>query len=104
MLRRKKTLILIPAILLIPILLGMTPLTIAHRLSSGTPFGQCKEAGCQNHCPFHSITTHEDLPAGLLASTSLDRELVHSHDTRIPVFFIIDFNTCFDFNSIPLRC
>jgi len=35
MLGRHKLLLLIPAILLIPILLGMTPLNMGHRLASG---------------------------------------------------------------------
>ena len=38
MLGRHKLLLLIPAVILIPILLGMTPLKMSYRLASGGPF------------------------------------------------------------------
>jgi hypothetical protein len=43
MLGRSKWLILIPAIILIPILLGMTPLTLLHKLGSGCPFSHDRQ-------------------------------------------------------------
>ena len=43
MLGRHKLLILIPAILLIPILFGMIPLNMAHKLASGGPFTHGKQ-------------------------------------------------------------
>jgi len=43
MLDRSKWLILIPAIILIPILLGMTPLNLLHKLGSGCVFFHDKQ-------------------------------------------------------------
>ena len=60
MLGKHKLLTLIPAILLIPILLGMTPLNMAHKLASGGSFTHCKQAQWSNHCPFNSVISHED--------------------------------------------
>jgi len=102
MLSRHKLLLLIPAMLLIPIFLGMIPLNMAHKLASGGPFTHCKQVQWSNHCPFHSIASHDDptivsLNPSLLGQEStptldievLDRDSIHSNIT---------------FNSIPLRC
>ena len=43
MLGRSKWLIMIPAIILIPILLGITPLTLLHKLGSGCLFFHDKQ-------------------------------------------------------------
>ncbi len=70
MLGRHKLLILIPAIILIPVLLGMTPLNMAHRLASGGALAHGKQACWSNYCPFHSITSHDNqiLPSLSLAT------------------------------------
>jgi hypothetical protein len=102
MLGRHKLLILIPAILLIPILLGMTPLNIAHKLASGGPFSHCKQAQWSNHCPFHSITSYDDPTIVNLSLNSLDHETTPSFDIRVldPDFIYSDTIS----NSVPLRC
>jgi hypothetical protein len=102
MLGKRKLLLLIPVILLVPILLGMTPLNMAHKLASGGPFTHCKQVQCSNHCPFHSIASHDDPTIVNLNSTSLDQE-------STPTFGIIvldpdSIHSNVTFGSVLLRC
>ena len=99
---RDKLLLLIPAILLIPILLGMTPLNMAHRLATGGPFTHCKQAQWSNHCPFHSITSHGDPTIVNLNSTLLDQESTSALDIQVLDLDFIHSNITV--NSVPLRC
>lgn len=102
MLGRHKLLILIPAILLVPVLLGMTPLNIAHRLASGDPFTHCKQAQWSNHCPFHSIASHYDPTIVNLNLTPLDQGSTPRLD--IHVLDPDSIHSNITFNSVPLRC
>jgi hypothetical protein len=102
MLGRHKLLILIPAVILIPILLGMTPLNIAHKLASGGPFTHCKQVQWSNHCPFHSIASHDDPTIVNLNSSSLYQESTPALD--IQVFYPDSIHSNVTFNSVPLRC
>jgi len=102
MLGRHKLLILITAIFFIPILLGMTPLTMAHRLASGGPLTHCKEAQLSNHCPFHSIASHDDPTIVNLNSTLLGQESTPTID--IEVLDPDSIHSNLSFNSVPLRC
>jgi hypothetical protein len=102
MLRRHKLLILIPAILVIPILLGMTPLNMAHRLASGGPFTHCKQAQWSNHCPFHSLVSHDDSTVVNLNSTPLGQESTPTFDIQV---LGADYIPCsISAYSVPLRC
>ena len=60
MFRRKKLLILIPTLLLIPLLLGMIPINMAHKLAQGGAFAQGSH-GCSRRIvlltPSSPITT-----------------------------------------------
>ena len=103
MLRRHKLLILIPAILLLPILLGMTPLNMAHRLASGGPFTHCKQAQWSNHCLFHSVTSHHDPTIINLDLTLLDQDSTPTFDIQA----ILDpesIHSNIICSSVPLRC
>ena len=102
MLSRHKLLILIPVILLIPILFGMTPLNMAHRLASGGPLTHCKQAQWSNSCPFHSIASHDDPTIVGLNLTPLDQESESASDINILDPDSIPSNITF--NSVPLRC
>jgi hypothetical protein len=102
MLGRHKLLFLIAAVILVPILLGMTPLNIAHRLASGGPFTHCKQAQWSNLCPFHSLTSHEDPTIVNLKLTPLDQESTPTSDIHD-----LDPDSTHSnmiFNSVPLRC
>lgn len=102
MLRREKLLILIPAMLLIPILLGMAPLNMAHRLANGMPFIHGKQGCSNNQCPFQCLISHDDPPVEILNSTPLDQGLLHSQEVRIAV--LDSFHSSIDSHFIPLRC
>ena len=102
MLRRNKLLILIPAILLIPILLGMTPLSMAHKLSNGGPFTHGKQVRLSNHCLFHSLTSYNDLTVAILNSALLDQQSLSPQELWIPVLDSVRSNAFF--NPVPLRC
>jgi hypothetical protein len=102
MLGRHKLLILIPAIVLIPILLGMTPLNMAHRLANGGPFTHGKQGCLNNYCPFDSFISHDDPIVINLASLPLDQGTVP--DPGIQVVEVDSFHSNRAFNLIPLRC
>ena len=102
MLRRKKLLILIPTLLLIPILLAMTPFNMAHKLANGMPITHGKQGCCNNHCPFNSLVSYDDLTVGILNSPPLDKELLPSQEVCLAV--PDSFHSSVYFNSIPLRC
>ena len=98
---RHKPLILVPAILLIPILLGMTPLNMAHRLASGGTTGHCKPA-LNNHCLFNSIVSHNEPTIVNLRSTPLAPESTAIFN--IQVLDLDSIHSDFFSNSVPLRC
>ena len=101
--RRHKLLILIPAIILIPIILGMIPLNMAHKLASGCPSAHCKQAQWSNQCLFHSvISPHNDSTIVSLISTTLGQESVPTFD--IQVLDPDSIHSNITFNSVPLRC
>jgi hypothetical protein len=103
MLGKHKLIFLISAMLLIPILLGMTPLSMAHRLASGGPFTHCKQVQLSNHCLFHSVTSHDDSTIVNLNLTPLDQELTSTFDIQT-----LDdpdsIHSNIFFNPVPLRC
>ena len=102
MLSRHKLLLLIPTILLIPILLGMTPLNMAHKIGAGCPFSQGKQALTCNPCPFHSIVSHDDPLIVNLNLTPLNQESTPTLD--IQVLDPDSIHSNINFNSVPLRC
>jgi hypothetical protein len=102
MLGRHKLLILIPAILLTVVFLGMIPLNMAHKLASGDPFTHCKQAQWSNHCPFHSLISHDNPFIVNLNLTPLDQESMPTLD--IQVLDPDSIHSNITFNSVPLRC
>jgi hypothetical protein len=100
MLGRHKLLFSIPAIILIPILIGMTPLNLFNKLSSQCPFSQDKRIQRAGSCLFNSIVSQVDLNVVNLDSTLLEQEstvLFH-----IKVHDLIHSNI--SLISGPLRC
>jgi len=102
MLYRKKILFLIPAMLFILMLLGMVPFNKAHKLANGAPFTHGKQECNNDQCPFQCLISHDDPPVGILNSTPLNRESLHSQELRIAL--AASFHPNIYFNSIPLRC
>ena len=102
MVRKKKLLILIPALLLIPILLGMVPLKMAHKLAQGGPFAQSSQGRC-NNCLAHSLISHNHLDAVAANATPTGQALLYSQRVLYAVPESIFSNIHFS-SSIPLRC
>jgi hypothetical protein len=102
MIFRHKLLLLIPVILLIPVLLGMMPLNVAHKFASGGPFTHCKQVQLNNHCLFHSAVSHDDPTIVNLNLTSLDQVSAPAFDIQVLDPDSIHSNTTSD--SVPLRC
>jgi len=89
--RRSHTIFLITALVLIPVLFGLTPLNFVHRLASGMPLSPIKQILKCNPKPFHSITSHpepapvavtwvlyEPRPMLFLTSATMGRNVFHS--------------------------
>jgi len=102
MFRKKRLFIMIPALLLIPILLGMIPLNMAHKLAHGGAFAQGSQGcNCKN-CPAHSLISHNHFDAEALNPASPDQGLSYCHEA----FCTIPESThpSVQILSIPLRC
>jgi len=102
MLGRHKLLILIPAIILIPILLGITPMNMIHKLGSGGPFTHGKQTQWSNHCPFHSLISHNDSTIVHLNSIPLGQDSTPTLDIGLFDLDSIYSNTTI--HPVPLRC
>ncbi len=99
---RSKIIFSVIAILLIPILLGMTPLNMVQKIGAGCPFSKGKQILNCNPCPFNSITSQEyhgiaDLPLTIFATASIDLphfDALSSHSITSNNLLIV----------VPLRC
>jgi hypothetical protein len=100
--KRSKITLSVTAIVLIPILLGMTPLNLVHKIGAGCPFSQGKQNLKCNPCPFHSIVSQDDPTVVNLNLTPLDQELTPAFDIQVLDSDSIHSNTTFNF--VPLRC
>ena len=100
--RKTGILLSITALLLIPILLGMTPLNFVHKMAAGCPFSQGKQAVKCNSCPFHSIVSQADPAVVNPDSTPLDQSPIPALGIQIadsdPILSSITDS------SAPLRC
>jgi len=99
---RSKWLIMIPAIILIPILLGMTPLNLLHKLGSGCVFSHDKQV---QKCNPSSLNSHNSPESHLLANqpiVSFDPEATPSLYSHI---LNSDLKPSLDASEFaPLRC
>jgi len=101
MFSRSKILILIPSIILIPILLGMTPLNFVHKIGNGCPLSHGKQISC-SFCPFNSIVSHDDSTIVSLSSTSIEQCLLDPFSFQVSG---LDSHLCdIHLSSFPLRC
>lgn len=101
MFRKSNWLRLLPAIILIPVLLGLAPLNFIEKMGSGCPFSHSKQITC-NHCPFNSVVSHDDYTILISNSIPPELNLPDSYSFNPPelesshhVIFV---------NSFPLRC
>jgi len=101
MFSRSKILILIPSIILIPILLGMTPLNLIQKIGSGCPFSHAKQITC-NVCPFNSIVSHDDPAVANVDSIPLEQFPLDPSRFQLSG---LDFHRSdIHLSSLPLRC
>jgi hypothetical protein len=100
--RRYSTIFLITALVLIPVLFGLTPLNFVQKLASGAPLSPVKPILNCNPCPFHSLTSHPEAVQIELSSAPMEPRpmvcLVSSTTAGdvIPSGFLPD--------PTPLRC
>jgi hypothetical protein len=69
MARKKNILFIIAALVLIPVLLGLTPVKFVQKLGSGCPFNHNKVSLSCNPCIYHSVTLQGE--TGSLALVAL---------------------------------
>jgi hypothetical protein len=100
MLGRHRLLVTISAIILIPVLLGTTPLNLFHKLSTRCPFSQEKQIQRASSCLFHSLVSQDDLNIASLDSTRLERE------STLSFYFKVhnSIHSSISLISVPLRC
>jgi hypothetical protein len=99
---RSKIIFSVTAILLIPILFGMTPLNFVQKIGAGCPFSQGKQTLTCNPCPFNSVISQEDhgiagLPSTLFVVASID----------LPGFEVLNsyaITSNSPLSVVPLRC
>jgi hypothetical protein len=58
--RQHRTIFLVTALVLIPVLFALTPLNFVQKLASGAPLSPVKPILQCNPCPFHSVTSQPD--------------------------------------------
>jgi hypothetical protein len=102
MLNRHKILFLILAVILIPILLGMTPLNLVKKFSSGWPLSNCKQTLRGDFCLFNSLISHDDLTIGILNSTLLMQDLMPSLHFQTLILPSSGYSSYL--SLVPLRC
>jgi len=102
MLRRKKLFILIPTLLLIPLLLGMVPINMAHKLAQGGAFAQGSHGCGSKNCPANSLISHNHFDAAIVNETSADHGLTYFKEALSAVPELIHSNI--HSVSTPLRC
>jgi hypothetical protein len=103
MLRNQKLLLVIPAIVLIPILLGITPLHFIQKIGAGCPFSDGKQILKCNHSLFNSIISQDDPTIVSLNSAPLDQESTPAA-SDIEVLDPDPLCSNITFSSFPLRC
>jgi hypothetical protein len=99
---RHRFLVIIPAIILIPILLGTTPMNLVHKLSGRCPLCQEKQLQRAGSCLFHSLVSQDDLNIVYLNSASSEQESTPSLHSQVLDYD--PFHSNISLESFPLRC
>jgi hypothetical protein len=99
---RSKIILSITAILLLPILLGMTPLNFVQKIGAGCPFSQTRQTLKYDFCLYNSVISQDDLGIANLPSTLFDSASVHLRGLEVLNSHPITSNI--PLSAIPLRC
>jgi hypothetical protein len=102
MFRKKRLFILIPVLLLIPLLVGMIPLNMAHKLAQRGTCAQGNQGCTCKNCPAHSLISHNHFDAAPVGGTSPDQGLTSFQKALCAVPESTHPNS--HSASIPLRC
>ncbi|MCX5855470.1 MAG: hypothetical protein NTZ24_13035 [Deltaproteobacteria bacterium] len=104
MFRKKRLFILIPTLLLIPLLFGMTPLWLVNKLSHGGHFTQSQsKQGCvHKNCFSHSLISQNHFDTVIIDAISPDQRI--SYSLKIFNAGPESFYSNIPFTSMPLRC
>jgi len=104
MFQRKKLFVLIPALLLVPLLVGMIPLKMARKPVHGGPYAQCqdKHGCCYRNCSIQSPFSQNHLDESAAHPTLPDRELARFE--KLPSSGPESSHPHTGFAAIPLRC
>jgi hypothetical protein len=98
---RKKTFIVTAALLLIPVILGLTPFVLAQRLADGGPHAH--HGPCFNHyCPFHSRVSNSGMDFVVPNSRFPHEPLPIAEPFGVTAEISAPFNSIPP--SVPLRC
>jgi len=104
MFHKKRLLILIPTLLLIPLLVGMIPLKLANKMAHG---GTCSQSqgkqGCNaGHCQAHSLISYHHFDVEIVNSATPDQGLLYPQEAlcAVPESFHPNIHSV----STPLRC
>jgi hypothetical protein len=100
MTRRHKSIILVIAVILIPVLLGTTPLNLVQKLSGRCPLSQNKQIQRAGSCLFNSIVSQVDFNVVSLDTTLLEEE------STVPIHIKMHdpIHSNISLISVPLRC
>jgi hypothetical protein len=101
MFSRTKLFVFIPAIILLPILLGMTPMNFIQKIGSGCPFSHGKQITC-NFCPFNSLVSQDDTTIVSLDSIPLEQFSLDPFSFQLSG--LDSYRSNIRLSSLPLRC
>jgi hypothetical protein len=97
---RQRILIFVTAMILIPVLLGMTPMNLFQKLSIPCPHCKDKQIQRASSCLFNTIVSQDDFSIASLNSLLQEQESIHlfhikmHHSIQSNIFPV----------SAPLRC
>jgi hypothetical protein len=100
--RQHRTIFFITALVLIPVLFGLTPLNFVQKLASGAPLSPVKPVLTCNPCPFHSLTSHPEAVQIEVSSVPLEPRPVVSLVSPTTARDVIPSGLLPD--PLPLRC
>jgi hypothetical protein len=92
---------MIPAVILIPILLGMTPLNLLHNLGSGCAFTHEKQVQKCSPSSLNSQNSLDDHLIGTEPSVTFNHEVTPSYYPTLNSVFAPSFGVS---EFAPLRC
>jgi hypothetical protein len=100
--RRRRTIFLITALILIPIFFGLVPLNFMQKLANGVPFSSVKPVLKCNACPFDSLASHPEAVQIDLSSVPLEPPSATSFTPLVTGRDLVPAGLLPDI--LPLRC